>query len=214
MAEPILPPPGRPVSLPDRVPSEQTAVCRLAHVLIGAACRPLWGPQAEGVEHLPPTGRVILAFNHRHWMDTLVVPLIVQKVRYPRFLGKEELFRNPALGWLMRQLGIIPLNRRRGDVAALRQATAVLEEEGCLALYPEGTRSRTGAPGRAKPGVAFLAQQTGAPVVPGRLFETDRFPEPVTMRLKFGPALRYSGDGGKESCQAFADKVLETILSL
>ncbi|MBI4347039.1 MAG: 1-acyl-sn-glycerol-3-phosphate acyltransferase [Elusimicrobia bacterium] len=196
------------------MPDRPTWVNRLAHALVALACKPFWGPVAEGLENVPASGRVIVAFNHRHWMDTLIVPLSVQRVRYPRFLGKEELFRHPGAAWLLRELGVIRLDRRRGDVSALKQALDVLEAEGCLTLFPEGTRSRTGEPGRAKPGIGFLAHKSGAPVVPGRLWNTEKFPSPATMRLKFGPPMRYGGDGSRESCQAFADKVMETIFSM
>ena len=155
-----------------------------------------------------------MACNHRHWIDGLVVPLGVQRVRYPRFLGKEELFRNQAVGWYLRELGVIRLDRRRGDVSALKRAIEVIEQEGCLLLSPEGTRSRTGEPLRPKPGIGFLAARTGAPVVPGRLRNTEKFPSPATFSLTFGPPLRYAGDGSRESCQAFADKVMERIFEL
>ncbi|MBI5203119.1 MAG: 1-acyl-sn-glycerol-3-phosphate acyltransferase [Elusimicrobia bacterium] len=196
------------------MPDRPTFVNRLSHFLVGVACKPFWGPSCEGLENVPPTGRVIVACNHRHWMDTLVVPLMVQQVRYPRFLGKEELFRHPVAAWLMRELGIIRLDRRKGDVSALKQAIEVLEAEGCLALFPEGTRSRTGVPGRAKPGIGFLAHHTGAKVVPGRLWNTEKFPVPAPMRLKLGKPMTYEGDGSRESCQAFADKVMEEIFAL
>lgn len=196
------------------MPDRPSFVNRLSHILVGAACRPFWGPTYEGLENIPPTGRVIVACNHRHWMDTMIVPLCVQRVRYPRFLGKEELFRHPMAAWLMRELGIIRLDRRKGDVSALKQALEVLEAEGCLALFPEGTRSRTGEPGRAKAGIGFLAHKTGAPVIPGRLRNTEKFPSPADMRVKFGPAMKYEGDGSRDSCQAFADKVMKTIFEL
>lgn len=191
-----------------------TLVNRAAHALIGLACAPVWGPEFEGLENIPRSGRVLIACNHLHWMDTLVVPLVVQRLRYPRFLGKEELFRTRPGAWLMRELGIIRLDRRRGDVSALKQAIEVLEDEGCLVLFPEGTRSRTGEPLKPKPGVGFLAQKTGAPVVPVRVRNTDRFPSPVRMRLTFGAPLRYGGDASRESCQAFADDVMSAILRL
>lgn len=196
------------------MPDRPSFVNRLAHFLVRVTFRPFWGPSCEGLENVPPTGRLIVACNHRHWMDTLIMPLCVQRVRYPRFLGKEELFRHPAAAWLMRELGIIRLDRRKGDVSALKQAIEVLEAEGCLGLFPEGTRSKTGVPGRAKPGIGFLAHKTGAPVVPGRLWNTEKFPSPADVRLKLGPAMRYGGDGSRESCQAFADKVMETIFAL
>lgn len=157
---------------------------------------------------------MLVACNHRHWMDTLLLPLAVQRVRYVRFLGKEELFRNPATGWLMKELGIIPLDRSKGDVAALKRALEVLQGGGCLGVFPEGTRSRTGKPLRPKPGIAFLAHRSGAPVVPARVRNTEKFPSLVRMPLKIGLPMRYEGDGSRESCQRFAEAVMEAIYRL
>ena len=196
------------------VPEPPTFVARLAYALVAAVVRPFWGPAFQGLERVPASGRVIIACNHRHWMDTMVMPLCVMRVRFPRLLGKEELFRNPAVGWLIRQLGVIRLDRRRGDVWALKQALGVLETEGCLIVFPEGTRSRTGAPLKPKPGVGFLAAKSGASVVPVRVRHTELFPKPVRMTVSFGEPLRYTGDGGRESCQAFAERVMETIYKL
>ena len=196
-----------------RVSGSPSAFTRFAYWLVGLAARP-YGPAFEGLERIPASGRAIIACNHRHWMDTIVVALVVWRVRFPRFLGKEELFRNPAAAGLMRRLGIIRLDRRRGDVAALKQALAVLEGEGCLMVFPEGTRSRTGQPLKPKAGIGFLAYKTGALVVPVRVRDTELFPKPVTMRADVGEPLRYSGDGSRESCQGFAEEVMQRIYAL
>ena len=175
-----------------RVSGSPSAFTRFAYWLVGLAARP-YGPAFEGLERIPASGRAIIACNHRHWMDTIVVALVVWRVRFPRFLGKEE---------------------RRGDVAALKQALAVLEGEGCLMVFPEGTRSRTGQPLKPKAGIGFLAYKTGALVVPVRVRDTELFPKPVTMRADVGEPLRYSGDGSRESCQGFAEEVMQRIYAL
>lgn len=186
----------------------------MAHLVLGAASRPFWGPDVQGLEHIPATGPLLVACNHRHWMDTILLPLAVQRVRYVQFLGKEELFRNPALGWLMKELGVIPLDRGKGDVAALKKAMEVLQAGGCLGLFPEGTRSRTGKPLKPKPGIAFLAHRSGAPVVPARVWNTEKWPSLVRMPLRFGPPMRYEGDGSRESCRRFAEQLMDAIYKL
>lgn len=191
-----------------------TAFNRATHVAVRLVSRPFWGPDVEGLGRVPRRGRLLVACNHRHWTDTLLLPLVVQRVRYIQFLGKEELFRNPLSAWVMKELGVIPLDRRKGDVGALKAAMNVLESEGCLGLFPEGTRSRTGQPLKPKPGIAFLAHRSGASVLPARVRNTERFPSPVRMSIRFGDPMRYEGDGSRESCQLFAEKVMEAIYKL
>lgn len=186
--------------------------------LLQAAVRLLisgwWGLRARGLEHVPERGRVIVAVNHISLLDPPAAAATVFPRRYPLFVGKEELFRNPVTGWFLRATGTIPLDRARGDVGALRAALSVLEAEGCIVVFPEGTRSRTGEPGRPKPGVSFLAHQSGAPVVPVRVRNTERVPPRAPIELRFGRPMRYDGDGGKASYRTFAEAVMSEIFKL
>ena len=179
-----------------------------------AALHRLWEVRVSGLEHLPPAGRLIVAANHCSWMDPVLVGLTVSRVRSPRFLAKEELFRNLLAAWLFRHCGVISLTRGRGDVSAMRSALEVLEAEGCMVLFPEGTRSRTGVPLRPKPGLGFLARRARVPVVPARVWNTERFPARMPLRIKFGPPLRFEGGDDSKSYQAFADRVMETVFRL
>ena len=187
---------------------------RLAQNAVSAAVSSLWRFDVEGLDHVARSGRLIVAVNHRSWIDPPLAAIALYPRRYPRFLGKEELFRNPLAGWFLRRMGVIALDRSRADVSAVRAAVDVLEGEGCMVVFPEGTRSRTGTPGRPKPGVGFLARLSRAPVVPARVWNTERFPKPVALRIKFGPALRYEGGEERPQYQAFAERVMETIFSL
>ena len=172
------------------------------------------GIRAEGLEHIPPRGRVIVASNHVSIIDPPLVGSMLGWTRYPRFLAKEELFRFAPLGALFKSWGAIPLDRGRGDVGAIRSALEVLEGEGCLVLFPEGTRARGGRLLRPKPGVAMLAQRTGAPVVPVRVRDTESLLQKGPMRIRFGAPMRYEGGTGREEFQRFADRVMEEIRKL
>jgi 1-acyl-sn-glycerol-3-phosphate acyltransferase len=108
----------------------------------------------------------------------------------------------------------MPLDRRRADFSAIRAAIDVLEQEGCMVIFPEGTRSRNGIPGKPKHGVSFLAHQTGAAVIPARVSNTDRFPALVPMRIRFGPPVHYEGGEGREAYRQFAERVMEAIFRL
>ena len=177
----------------------------------------LFGPTVfrasiEGVEKLPADGPLIVAANHVSWYDPPLVGWAVDKRRSPYFLGKAELFKNAFSRWFLAGLHSIPLDRGRGDVGALRKAEDLLRAGGCLALFPEGTRSRTGVPGRPKPGIGFLAQRTGATVVPAHVRGTRENFGP--MRVRFGEPMRYSGGEDKVSYQAFAESVMEAVFKL
>ena len=132
--------------------------------------------------------------------------------------GKAELFEKPVLGPFLRAHHCFPLHRGRGDARALKWLMEVLEQERCLGLFPEGTRSRGGEMKRPKPGVGYLAHRTGAPVVPVRVRGADRFPWRRGLDVHFGALLRYGEgpgeDDSREGHQAFADRVMETIRSL
>ena len=111
---------------------------------------------------------------------------------------------------------MIELDRGRGDVGSLRGAVDLVSAGACLGVFPEGTRSRTGMMGHAKPGVGFLSRETGAPVVPARLVNTDGFWRLKAAEVRFGEPIRFEGgrDGGREQCQAFADAVMRRIAAL
>ena len=195
-------------------PARPGWVYRLSWCALEPATRLLRGIEAEGEENIPLAGRVILAVNHRSWLDPPLVSLVAYRRRFPRFLGKAELFAVPGLGWFLRQIGVIPLDRSRGDIGAIRQAMAVLEAGGCMILFPEGTRSKTGEPGRPKAGVGLLARESGAPVVPARVRNTERLLSTEPLRIRFGAPLRYEGGSDRRACQEFAERVMEEIWRL
>ncbi len=170
------------------------------------------GWSAEGLEHIPRKGPVILAVNHVSMMDPVLVGVAVFPLRALHALAKEEMFRVPILGRIFRAAGIIPLSRRGGDLGAMRSAVKALENDGCLVVFPEGTRSRTGKPGRAKGGLGLLARASSALVVPARVFNTDRWFGRI--KIRFGPPLRFDGGDGRGGALEFSKRVLDTILKL
>jgi 1-acyl-sn-glycerol-3-phosphate acyltransferase len=129
----------------------------------------VWNTRILGAEHVPATGRVLLASNHTGIIDG---PLLHGCVpRSSHFIIKEEIFSG-VLGVLMRGAGQIPVDRTSGR-AALTTALALLEEERLVGVFPEGTRGR-GDVSSAKAGIAWLALRSGAPVVPVAVLGTRR----------------------------------------
>ncbi len=181
---------------------------------VGFLLRNFWGLRVDGLEGVPPEGRLIVAHNHVHWLDPVAIAVALDPVRYPRFIAKQELFKNRFVTWFFRNNGVVPLDRGHGDVGAIRWVLSVLRQEGCVVVAPEGTRSRTGAPLRPKPGIGFMAYHAAAPVLPARLRDTEKFPGRAKLRVSFGPLLRFQGKAERADCQAFADRVMEAIFKL
>ncbi len=124
----------------------------------------------HGHEHFPPDGGMILAANHLSYADVLALSLFSDHVgRYPVFLAKSSLFEVKVLGYIMRELGQLPVYRGQADAAlVLKDAEQGLRKGACVIFYPEATVTRDPDewPMVAKTGVARLALSTGAPVVP------------------------------------------------
>lgn len=118
----------------------------------------------RGVENIPASGPYILISNHRSNLDPI---LLAHKVRgRVQYMGKMELFRNPIVGWAMRTIGTIPVDRGAGDTSAIDNSRAVIDAGGILGIFPEGHRSKDGQPLRPKSGMALIAKLTGAAVLP------------------------------------------------
>ena len=131
------------------------------------------------VDQIPRTGAVIIAANHSSNLDVPVLgsSLMPKLGRRLQWLGKKELFDWPIVGWVARNGGVHAIDRSTADIDAFRLATRILEEGHALFVFPEGTRSRDGALGEGRDGVAVLALRTGAPIVPvGVTGSYDRWP--------------------------------------
>jgi 1-acyl-sn-glycerol-3-phosphate acyltransferase len=177
--------------------------------------RVVHGLRVEGLENLPEEGACIVAGGpHVSYLD-IVMPLAGGPKRVMRGLIKAEVFTIPVVGWFLRKAWSIPLDRK-GGIAGLRAAIDALEHQGgCVAIFPEGTRSKTGAPGRAKAGVGYIASRSGAPVVLCKLEGMWGYPFTRRVVVRFGPSVRFEKkDADIAECQAFAQSVLDGALSL
>ena len=134
----------------------------------------LIGLRARGTRNMPRRGPLIMVSNHLHNFDPVVLGTVLPRPVY--YMAKRELFEQPLSAWVVRNLGSFPVNRGTVDRAALRQARALLDEGLVVGLFPEGTRSPTGTLGVAQPGVALVAMQSGAPLLPVAITGTETLP--------------------------------------
>jgi len=146
-----------------------------------------------GTEHIPEGG-VILASNHRSFLDPFAIGCCLGRPIY--FVAKQELFMNPLLGWILNCLGAFPIKRGASDEESMDTSLALLERGEAVVIFPEGTRIRTGSLGSPKRGVGRLALQSGKPVVPIAVTNSERARRgwrirPVRVHLRCGPALTF-----------------------
>jgi glycerol-3-phosphate dehydrogenase (NAD(P)+) len=148
-----------------------------------------------GREHVPAEGGVILAANHKSFLDPFVVACCIRRPVY--FVAKRELFDKRWQGWLLNALGAFPIRRGESDEESMATAKEIVRRGDAVVIFPEGTRIRKPDElGKAKRGVGRLALETGAPVLPVAVTGTDRARRgwrirPVKVRVRLGPALRY-----------------------
>ncbi|MGZ0711259.1 lysophospholipid acyltransferase family protein (plasmid) [Coraliomargarita sp. W4R53] len=206
------------------------ATYALGRMVITPLARLIYRPHIEGRANVPKSGPVIFASNHLSFIDSITIPIAAP--RPVHFLAKSTYFDGPGFkGWVSNQfftaIGAIPVQRGAGKAAldALDQQRRLLDEDRAVALYPEGTRSLDGRLYKGRTGVAFLALQTGAPVVPVGLTGTDvvmpvgaKMPSlKKRITVKFGEPLELGHHGPASSGRArrFAtDDIMAAIHAL
>lgn len=163
----------------------------LKGVLIGPLLRLVFRPWVEGLEHVPQDGPAILASNHVSFSDSVFLMLVAgRRVTFPAkseyFTGTGTKGRLTAL--FMRGIGQVPIDRSggRASLPAMAAALKILGRGELFGYYPEGTRSPDGRLYRGKTGIARLALETGAPVLPVGMIDTARIQPPGQLIPKIG----------------------------
>jgi glycerol-3-phosphate dehydrogenase (NAD(P)+) len=147
-----------------------------------------------GREHLPRSGPLLLAANHRSFLDPFVIGTLVRRPVY--YMAKRELFEKRWPGRVLSALGAFPVDRGAGDQGAIATARAILERGDCVVVFPEGTRVRPGPLGEPHRGVGRLALETGVQVAPIAVIGTEGVRRgwrvrPRKVRLRVGMPLRF-----------------------
>jgi len=198
-------------------------------IVAGPLLRTLFRPRLEGLENIPKSGPVILASNHLSFIDSVILPLVIKRRIY--FLAASTYFEGKGLGkWavarFLRATGMIPIDRSGGKAseASLIAGMSVLTKGRVLGIYPEGGRSRDGRAHRGRTGVARMAFESGAPVVPVAMIDTDKvLSESGNVKIRrigisFGPALDFSEFEGKDrdhvTLRIMTDRIMDAIVSM
>jgi len=202
----------------------------MKRVFVGPILKLMFRPWVKGLENLPAEGAAIVASNHLAVIDSFVLPLVID--REIVFIGKSEYFTGKGIkgkitAKFMRGVGTIPVDRSGGKAseAALRTGLKRLEEGELFGIYPEGTRSPDGRLYRGKTGVARLALESGAPVVPVSMVGTNiaqpigkRIPKIMRLGVVIGEPLDFSRYSGMESdrfiLRSVTDEIMYSLMSL
>jgi 1-acyl-sn-glycerol-3-phosphate acyltransferase len=203
----------------------------LTKYTLGISLKIIFRPWSRGRRNMPRRGPVILASNHLSFADHFFGPLPLP--RKVVFLAKAEYFTGRGLKGLVSKaffsgVGQIPIDRSGGEASerALQSGLRVLSEGKVLGIYPEGTRSPDGRLFKGRTGVARLALESRAPVVPCAMIDTFEFLPPGTFRPKlslrpgviFGKPLEFSRYYGRETdrvaLRAVTDEIMQAIREL
>jgi 1-acyl-sn-glycerol-3-phosphate acyltransferase len=126
-----------------------------------------------GREHGHLSGGLIVAANHRSFLDPFAIGAALPWRRPMNYVAKVELFERRWQGWLLSRLGAFPIRRGESDELAMDTARLAVQRGGTVCIFPEGTRIRRGTLATPKRGVGRLALQTGAPVLPAAVFGSE-----------------------------------------
>lgn len=198
------------------------------YLLFRPVCAAVFRPWVEGTENIPPHGGVVLAGNHLSMGETFLLPAMIH--RRMTFPAKAELYHMTSffgriVGWFLTAVGQVPMDRSGGRASAdgLRPIYEVLEQGGCVGIFPEGTRSPDGRLYRGRTGVARLALGARVPVVPvgfsNTQFQRGLFGIPVMKRpgIRIGKPLDFSEHFGETDGSVYrqvTDSVMSAIQEL
>jgi 1-acyl-sn-glycerol-3-phosphate acyltransferase len=187
----------------------------------------IFRPKVTGLRHVPSNGPVIIASNHLSFSDSIFMPLVVS--RRVTFLAKSEYFTSPGIKGLIKKLtfitlGQVPVDRSGGkrSEAALLTGLRLLRENQCLGIYPEGTRSPDGRLYKGRTGIARMAIESAAPVIPVAMFNTAEIqptgqvvPKVRRVEMVFGEPMYFSGDSTDQVIlRDVTNQIMEKIAEL
>ncbi|TCS75263.1 lysophospholipid acyltransferase family protein [Effusibacillus lacus] len=184
----------------------------MVYKLVRGLLRVLYGIfyplEIHGAENIPREGPVLICANHISLLDPPAVGIWVE--RQISFFAKEELFRIPLLGTIIRKVGAIPVRRGAGDRKALAATLEVLKNGGTVAIFPEGTRIKSGVIEQGKKGAAFFALRSDAVVIPAAILGPYRLFRKT--KIIYGPPIDLSRFKEVKANSAVMENASEVIM--
>jgi len=180
---------------------------RTSRLYLAPLTKLLTRARAYGLDRIPLTGGCVLAINHLHWIDIAV--LGAQSPRNINYVAKAEVSGVPLAGEYLMWHGTITVRRGESDREAVRRMREYAAAGRAIGLFVEGTRQKTGRPGKALPGAAMVAIQEDVPVVPIAVYGTQywRIGNFAPCTIAVGEPLRFEGvpKGGRSYREATAE---------
>lgn len=196
----------------------------MKNLVVGPIVKTAFRPWVTGEENIPRTGGVILASNHLSFIDSVFLPLVME--RRITFLAKSDYYtaRGPK-GWFIKTFlkaaGMIPIDRSGGKAseASLNTGLQVLARDEILGIYPEGTRSPDGKLYRGRTGVARMVLEGNVPVIPVAMVDTEKvmpigkaIPRVRRLGVVIGEPLDFSRFNGMEGDRFILRSITDEII--
>ncbi len=196
----------------------------MKNLIAGPILKTVFRPWVSGVENIPRTGGLILASNHLSFIDSVFLPLVIDRRIF--FLAKSDYFTGRGLkGFITKAFfngtGMLPIDRSGGKAseASLNTGLKVLAQGEVLGIYPEGTRSPDGKMYRGRTGVARMILEGHVPVVPVAMIDTEKvmpigtkIPKVRRIGIVFGEPLDFSRFEGMESDRFILRSITDEIM--
>lgn len=196
----------------------------MKNLIAGPILRTAFRPWVTGEENIPRTGAVILASNHLSFIDSIFLPLVIE--RKVTFLAKSDYYTARGIkGWaiktFLKATGMLPIDRSGGKAseASLKTGLGVLAKGEVLGIYPEGTRSPDGRLYRGRTGVARMVLEGGVPVIPVAMIDTEkvmpigkRIPKVKRVGVVIGEPLDFSRFEGMEGDRFILRSITDEII--
>ncbi len=196
----------------------------MKNLVAGPILETVFRPWLSGVENIPKNGAVILASNHLSVIDSIILPLVIDRRIF--FLAKSDYFTGRGFkGWAIKNFlkgtGMLPIDRSGGKAseASLNTGLKVLAQGDVLGIYPEGTRSPDGKLYRGRTGVARMILEAHVPVVPVAMIDTEKvmpigskLPKVRRIGIIFGEPLDFSRFEGMEGDRFILRSITDEIM--
>lgn len=187
--------------------------------MLAKLIRRVYRVELNGIENEPENGAFLVCANHLSFQDVIILAACLK--HQLRFVAKAELFKIPLLGGLIRELGAIPIDRKKGDVGALKKSIALLEGGEVVSIYPQGHRNPGVHPAKTeiKAGVGLVVTKAKVNVLPVCI-QTKKFKIKLFRKVyvTFGELMTYDefgiSEGGKSEYERITSAVFDNICSM
>ncbi len=184
--------------------------------LLTSIIRPLFSLlykiEIKGEQYLPEEGAYIVAANHIHNFDPVLLACFLKK-REIHYLAKKELFKYTFFAKIFDKVGVIPIDRNKNDINAIKKVLKLLKSGEILGIFPQGTRVKSNDEDSAKAGLGMFSIKTNTPIIPVRIDGNYKFFSNITITIfdVYMPDDEYKDNPNQENYINISNKVMDII---